>query len=150
MGGQLGDGTKIHRTIPIIVNINNSKPVKQVATGMYHTCAIADDDTLYCWGSTYYGQVGDGTQGNRVLPRKIIINGGMKIKQLALGADHTCVILYDDSLWCWGKNTSGQLGNGTTKNRYFATMINVGNGRHVTQIGLGYFHTCAKLDNNKM
>merc|ERR1712071_389973 len=69
---------------------------------------------------------------------------------LAVGDDHTCVILDDDSLWCWGKNEHGQVGDGTTTNTHVPTKIDFGDGRYVTQIGLGYSHTCAKFDNNAM
>ena len=116
--GQLGDGTTTDRRTPTTINVGG--PVGLLALGKGHTCAYvtADDGALKCWGSNIYSQLGDGTMtNNRLTPTTINVGGPVGL--LALGGRHTCayVTAGDGALKCWGKNSYGQLGDGTTINR---------------------------------
>ena len=64
--GQLGDGTKTNRSAPVTVAL--PRPAVHVGAGGFHTCALLDDDSLYCWGHNLTGQLGDGTQSERTAP----------------------------------------------------------------------------------
>jgi hypothetical protein len=86
----------------------------KVSAGGAHTCAIKQDGSLWCWGYNLDGQVGDGTNSDKVIPVKIMSSG---VSSVALGGYHTCAIKQDGSLWCWGLNSDGQLGDGTGTNR---------------------------------
>jgi alpha-tubulin suppressor-like RCC1 family protein len=147
--GTLGDGTTVSKTMPTEVSIEGGEAVMQVVTGGLHTCALSVDGMLYCWGYNNDGQLGDGTSTNKLVPQKIIVNNGKKIKKVA-SMFHTCVISDDDTVWCWGNNLYGQIGDGTTTNRFVPTKIDIGDERAVTQIVVGLYHTCARLDDNAM
>ncbi|MCL2451665.1 glycine-rich protein [Candidatus Saccharibacteria bacterium] len=126
---------------------------KQISTGNTHTCAIASDDTAYCWGSNSSGQLGDNTTNQRDLPTAISAGNtglldGKRVKQIAAGNSHTCAIASDDTLYCWGSNTNGQLGDTTTNQHNVPTAVSSGNtgligGKTAKQITAGTLHTCA-------
>ncbi|MBI5535832.1 MAG: hypothetical protein HY898_24145 [Deltaproteobacteria bacterium] len=88
--------------------------VARVAAGVYHTCAIRLDGTLWCWGHNDHGQVGDGTQNINVFAPVQVATVGSQVAQVAPGLHHTCARGNDGALWCWGLNDQGQLGDGTT------------------------------------
>jgi len=77
--------------------------------GDAHTCATRTDGTLWCWGSNWGGQLGNGTnQGSLVLVQV----PGTSWASVNAGAYHTCAVKTDGTLWCWGVNWWGQLGQG--------------------------------------
>lgn len=80
-----------------------------VSAGTYHACGIQEDGTLWCWGANHTGQLGAGTiTTNRPDPAPVTVGGPWA--SVAAGADHTCAIKGDGTLWCWGANYTGQLG----------------------------------------
>ena len=114
--GGLGDGTTSNRSSPV-TTLGGGTNWKQVSGGNYaHMAAIKTDGTLWIWGSNTYGQLGDGTTSNRSSP-VTTLGGGTNWKQVALGHDDTAAIKTDGTLWTWGYNANGQLGNATTTSR---------------------------------
>jgi alpha-tubulin suppressor-like RCC1 family protein len=98
-------------------------PLNPVGAGGGHTCAslIDDDRTVNCWGQNAEGELGDGTtQGGStpVTVKKENATGPLTdltgVTSVAAGFEHTCALLANKSIWCWGNNTAGQLGNGIT------------------------------------
>jgi len=87
--------------------------VAEVSLGSNHTCARKTDGTLWCWGLNDSGQLGDGTIGSNPLPEQVA-SLGSSVVQVALGFRQTCARKSDGTLWCWGGNLEGMLGNGTT------------------------------------
>ncbi len=88
---------------------------RRIATGARHTCAIADTDQLYCWGSNAVGQLGHGGGDEAtVTPTQVLHPQGSTWKRVAAGADTTCAHDASDRLWCWGANYYGQVGNSMT------------------------------------
>ena len=144
--GQLGDGTTTSRSIPTSINVGNGRTVTQLALGLHHSCAVLNGGDIKCWGWNNDGQLGDGTTTSRSLPTSINVGNGRTVTQLALGRYHSCAVLNGGDIKCWGNNSSGHLGDGTTTSRSIPTSINVGNGRTVTQLALGWCHSCALLD----
>ena len=100
-----------------------------VDAGYTHTCAILDDDSLVCWGSSGYGQLGGGDQTDRATPTNVNLGINRTAKGIALGDNHTCVILDNGSVKCWGLNNYGQLGDGTIINRNAPVSVNLPTGR---------------------
>ena len=145
--GQLGDGTKTKRPIPKRINIDEENTVTQLALGYWHTCALLDNGKVKCWGYNLHGQIGDGSTTERRNPTAINVDDGRAVTQLALGYFHSCALLDNGAIKCWGQNDYGQLGDGSTTTRLNPTVINVGDGRAVTQLALGDYHSCALLDN---
>ncbi len=87
----------------------NLAGARGVAAGGAHTCAIAADETVLCWGANDDGQLGtDGASSSIPSP----VPGLTKVVQLAAGASHTCARHEDRTISCWGGNTAGQLGDG--------------------------------------
>ena len=115
--GQLGDSTNTTRNSPN--HIGTETNWKTVSAGSYHTAAIKTDGSLWAWGRNYSGQLGDGngdeTDGyNKSSP--VLIDSG-PWKAVFARYDTTVAIKNDGTLWAWGYNSSGQLGDGTTTNR---------------------------------
>lgn len=116
--GQLGDGTTITRREPIKVLDN----VAYVACGTMHSLVVKNDGSLWGWGSDSYGQMGDGTGTNYTLPMRSLKDLN-NVERMAAGDIHTMALKEDKTLWIWGANTQGQLGNGTYKDNSKPQMI---------------------------
>ena len=106
-----------------------------------HTCAVTTGGGVKCWGQNDYGQVGDGTVINRFTPVDVAgLTSGMTA--VAAGATHTCALTSSGGVKCWGDNSNGQLGDGTTTQRFTAVDV-AGLASGVTAIAAGTYHTCA-------
>ncbi len=79
-----------------------------------HFAAITSDGTLYLWGLNGFGQLGDGTTSTRSFPVTLSAGLGLSWQQVSVGTNHTVAIKSDGTLWAWGQNTSGQLGDGNS------------------------------------
>lgn len=100
-------------TGPMSVNVDGNYNIwESVDLGNEHTCAIQTDNTLWCWGYNINGELGDGTKTNKDVPTQEI-SAASNWNVVSAGEKHTCAIKTDGTLWCWGYNHQGQLGNGT-------------------------------------
>ncbi len=139
--GQLGNGNTG-------VNVDASSPVKiynpddpylkwkYIRTNGYNTCAIDENDTLWCWGKGYDGDLGDGTLNDSDVPVKVE-NGDIKTwSRVAIGPEHTCGVDSSNTLWCWGRNEYGQLGLGTTYESYYVVPKLIVNGNNTMWISI--------------
>jgi alpha-tubulin suppressor-like RCC1 family protein len=156
--GQLGDTTNTFRSAPADVS-GLTSGVKSIASGDSHTCAVLTDGTAKCWGLNEDGQLGNGvntslgvgvTSPVTVLasgpPTPITLTG---IARLATGRTHTCALMDDGSVNCWGRNLAGQLGRGTITQRELTPGVASGLGSGVARIELGFEHSCAVLTNGQ-
>jgi len=138
--GQLGDGTTVDRSTPVDV-IGLSADVKAISVGGWHTCVLVNVDEMKCWGDNAYGQLGDGTTINRNTPVNVTgLQSG--VKAISAGVWHTCALTSVGTVKCWGKNDYGQLGDGTTGNRYIPVDV-IGLDAGVKAISDADYHTCA-------
>jgi alpha-tubulin suppressor-like RCC1 family protein len=126
--------------------------VSQIDTGTASTCALLSDGSIRCWGSNANGMLGDGTTTNRLSPTATASLGqGRTATSISVGHSHTCAILDDGSVKCWGSNDYGQLGDGTTVNRVAPTSTaSLGAGRTATSIAVGTSFSCAILDDGSV
>ena len=90
-----------------------------IAMSPYHTCVIKVEGSLWCWGKNDYGQLGNGTTFGSFYdlstPEGMVqVDMDRDWQAIAVGPSHTCALKKEGSLWCWGRNTSGELGDGTT------------------------------------
>jgi alpha-tubulin suppressor-like RCC1 family protein len=134
----------------------------QVAAGGAHSCALMDTGKVKCWGANFSGQLGRGDTRQRgdgpleMGPWLAYVNlgTGRTAVQITAGLAHTCALLDDASVKCWGNNGSGQLGQehdvtlGDTANEMgdFLPTIDLGPGRTALAVEAGFDHTCVLLD----
>ena len=150
--GELGVGDTINRTTPTAVTAtilgdtgDGSTPntVKSVAAGEQYTCALLNNNTVVCWGNNSSRQIGgsipcrdcttSGTVGSPL--------GSGTANRIAAGSLHTCALLSDKSVKCWGFNDYGQTDGGTP---------NLGADKTATKIAVGTGSTCAILNNGSV
>ena len=129
-------------------SLGTDRTAVSISAGEGHTCAILDDGSVICWGHNQYGQVGHGGSESRILPTQTATLGtGRTATEISAGSFHTCAILDDGNVACWGYNANGQLGDGTTSSRDTpAPTATLGAGRTAITIDTGSEHTCAILD----
>lgn len=171
--GELGlsDGNNMNHPAPTNAIDFGGIPVEEISAGCgYHTCARLVDNSVKCWGYNASGQLGQNTTGNiglytvtkmKDIPAIVL---GQPALALAVGGGHSCALLADNSLKCWGDNSFGQLGIGNNQgdnhaigdqnnNEMFALKaIDVGLplGTTITQISALGSHTCVRLSSGQV
>ena len=153
----LGDGSNEMGGNLNSVNLGSGRTAISITTGTGYTCALLDDDSVKCWGRGHAGQLGHGKTTSVDSPpnSSIKLGTGRSAKAIAAGDFHTCAILDNSSIKCWGLNDSGQLGLGDTSNRGdgsnemadYLPVIDLSSGKTARAISTGDSHTCALLDN---
>ncbi len=138
--GQLGDGTTTDRLNPVDV-AGMGSDVKSIALGDNFTCAVLPWGRLKCWGENTHGQLGDGSKTDSPLP-VIAILPDVTVRQVAAGSGHTCALTLAGSVLCWGDNTYGQLGDGSTTESPSPVVAIAGG---AVGIGLGGSTSCAVM-----
>jgi len=140
--------------VTITGDFNQGVEWKQISAGFQHTCAIASNDQMYCWGGNSTGRLGDGTTTNSYTPVAVLLGDRpvLTVKQIAAGTNHTCAIASNDQVYCWGSNANGRLGDGTTTNSYTPVAVQLGDRPNLTvkQIAVGDRHTCAIASNDRV
>jgi alpha-tubulin suppressor-like RCC1 family protein len=171
--GQLGQGDTVDRGDGVIpmsslqpISLGTNRYAVAIASGFWHACAILDNGSLKCWGGNTYGQLGLGTSSAAVgnSPNEmgdnlatVNLGTGLTAVSVVAGYDHTCVILNDHGIKCWGENDSGQLGLGNTNTVGLLPTdmgnnlpeVNV-NGLQAVQITASTSHTCALLSDSSL
>ena len=170
IAGQLGDTPA--RTPPCFCSPTPTRVVAlgnivaDVAVGEGHTCAVTTDGRAWCWGQNDYAQLGQGTAGGpgcninappcRASPVQVSALGN-NAAQIATGYYHACALLKDGTLWCWGLNTWGQIGDGTRLGSQCliggaftpacaASPVQVSAlGNNLAQVAAAGYRTCARL-----
>ena len=118
--GQLGDNTTVGKLVPT-QEFTAVAGWVAVSGGVLHTAALKSDRTIWAWGLNTNGQLGDGTITNRLTPTQEITFATDWVAVSASG-NHTMALKSDGTLWAWGKNASGQLGDGSTTQRNVPTQ----------------------------
>jgi len=141
--GQIGDGTTLNKSTPVLVSSGTTESTSAVklSSGSSHSCAIYGAGALKCWGWNNFSQVGDGSGVNILTPYDLILWADDTIlvpAQIALGVYHTCAVASTGHLFCWGLNSEGQLGTGDNYTLYTPVLISTG----IAQVSLGEGHTC--------
>ena len=138
--GHMGDNTITVRSSPV-QTVTFGTNWKQVFCGYATVCSVKTDGTLWCWGDNSGGQIGDNTSTKRSSPVQTIAFG-TNWKQVSGGKLHTACIKTDGTLWTWGDNTSGQLGDNTSTKRS-SPVQTIAFGTNWKQVFCGYAHTIA-------
>jgi alpha-tubulin suppressor-like RCC1 family protein len=120
--GQLGNGNNTDSNVPVAVitsGVLSGKTITQVAAGKYHSIALASDGTVYTWGRNNEGELGNGNNTNSNVPVAVVTSGvlsGKTITQVAAGKYHSIALASDGTVYTWGRNNEGELGNGDNTN----------------------------------
>lgn len=112
--GQCGDGRQARNTYEPPASPAQLDAIA-IGTGSTHTCALLGSGQVRCWGENHFGEVGDGTNTERLTP--VDVAGLSGVVGIAVGANHNCALLASGGIRCWGANASGQLGDGSRTDR---------------------------------
>jgi alpha-tubulin suppressor-like RCC1 family protein len=112
--GQLGDGTIIDRHQPVGVQLPSGTTVTALATGGKHSIALTSAGTVLAWGSNHFGQLGDGKTVDSHTPVQVAMPKGTVVTAIAAGGTHSLAATAAGTVFAWGDNQYGQLGDGTT------------------------------------
>jgi alpha-tubulin suppressor-like RCC1 family protein len=138
--GQLGDSTVVNKSSPVQVGALTTW--KQVVAGNFFTFAIRNDGTLWAWGWNTAGQLGNGAVSTTVYYSSPIQVGALTTwKQVAIGYYHTAAVKVDGTLWTWGYNNLGQLGNGNITS--YSSPIQIGTLTNWKQVACNDWNTYA-------
>jgi alpha-tubulin suppressor-like RCC1 family protein len=141
--GELGDGTTTQRLTPIEAALPPGVTVTQVAAGGNQSLALTSDGGALAWGWNGYGQLGDGTTTDRYTPVPVALPPGVTLTEVAYGSVQALALTSDGRALAWGYNAHGQLGDGTTTDRYTPVPVALPDGVTVTQISGGLNHSLA-------
>ena len=142
-----GKGTVTANTVTIVLLTTLTFPATDVVAGSNHNCALLTNKTVSCWGANGFGQLGNGTVTSSSSPVKVLVLDDVEdvdVEKVAAGSAHSCARLTNGSVWCWGENSAGQLGDGTTTRRL--TPVKVEGIATATAIAAGSNHSCAVVN----
>ncbi len=148
--GQLGAGVEGSTGLGLAVDLGSNRRPMSFGSGAFHTCAVLDNGTIKCWGLNGKHQLGYAHTDIIYTPASDPVTGITGATAVVGGLGHTCALLNDGSVKCWGANESGQLGRGTTSTSEVAPGNAINLGGTATAIVAGSNHTCARLDNGVM
>jgi hypothetical protein len=125
------------------MKVSGLSGVTAIAAGGYHTCALATDHTVSCWGWNLLGQLGDGTTNDSETPVQVV--GLSDVVEISAGSLHTCARLADQTVRCWGLDHQGQLGDGRSMVEAQPSPVVVSGLAGVVSVSAGDLLTCAAL-----
>lgn len=119
--GTIGDGKRLNRFTPRAVV--GTLVVRRVTAGAVNTCAETTTSRIYCWGYNHDGQLGIGFATDTTIARPQEVVGGLRFAQVSVGGGHVCGVTKSGETYCWGDNRFGNLGDGTTTDRFSPTQV---------------------------
>ncbi len=140
--GQLGNGNNTNSNIP--VQVSSLSNISAISGGYTYSLALKNDGTVWAWGENFIGQLGNGTNTNSNVPVQVSSLTGIIAISASLG-NRSLALKNDGTVWAWGSNSSGQLGNGTTTSSSVPVQVNTLTG--IIAIGGGWAHSIAIKNN---
>jgi len=157
--GQIGDGdtgaSKAYSPSPVDTS-SLPAPMLEISTGYRHTCALLSNGQVACWGSDNDGQLGDGVDSDEIETSPVLVDDTLidgRAVGISLGMDHSCALLNDGSITCWGSDRNGQLGNGAKSTARTDVPVFVETGvidGNAVDIASGSYHSCALLNDGNL
>ena len=146
--GELGNGTNADRWAPAQVSLPIGVTIINIAAGWTHSLALASDGTVWAWGSNSNGELGNGTNTPSDIPVQVSLPSGVIITNIAGGASHSLALASNGTVWAWGNNDFGELGNGTNTNSNIPVQVSLPSGLTCTNIAGGGLHSLALASND--
>lgn len=143
--GQLGDGTRVSRAT--FAPVTGLAGVTEISAGYYHSLARKGDGSVWAWGLDYAGRLGTGPDGDPDLV-PLQVPGLSDVVHVSAGGDHSLALRADGSVWAWGSNNAGQLGDGTTVTRDMP--VRVTGLPNVVEIAAGADHSLARASDGSV
>lgn len=124
--GELGLGynNSVLVTVPTQVTVPGGKTITAIAAGYEHTLALASDGTVWAWGNNLLGQLGLNDTADRTSPVQVTMPGDRSIAVIAAGRQHSLAAATDGTVWAWGADSKGQLGDGGTADQHSPVQVN--------------------------
>ena len=147
-----GDSNSEDQYLPVIISTPADRTTVKVEAGVSHTCILMDDGGIMCWGRDNAGQLGNGESSPTTYAPEsdVILPEGRIATDISVGNEHSCAILDNKSVVCWGMNNYGQLGDNSSTNAKIPTFPHLPNGSTATKISSGSQHTCATIENGSL
>jgi len=157
-GGQLGDESTTTSLVPVPVSgIDGLTPAStaiSVSAGSFHSCAVMANGAARCWGWNINGQLGDSSTTNSPWPVQVSGIDGSTLATTAVSITaaflHTCALMGNGTIRCWGYNWKGQLGDGTNTDRSTPVQVEVIDGltdaNKAVSVHTHYYHSCAAME----
>jgi alpha-tubulin suppressor-like RCC1 family protein len=121
---QIGDATAPTQDVKAPRAIPTTDTFAEISAGWNHSCAITTSGTAYCWGNNFYGQLGNGASGASANSRALVpVSGGLSFAKIAVRNQVSCGVTTANAVRCWGFNTGGQVGDGTTTHRSTPMLV---------------------------
>lgn len=136
-------GQSINQTVVTESPVNRLEGITRISAGAYHTCALDQSGQVWCWGRNNDGQLGNGSDQDSAVPTRVAGFSGRSIRTISAGSMHTCAIDYQGSVWCWGSNRMGKLGQPADVFSYSTPQQVTALSTAAEQIAAGSSHTCA-------
>jgi alpha-tubulin suppressor-like RCC1 family protein len=150
-GGEVCDGTDIGDNSCItggnvtciencLLSSSNCDSIVKIGQGSFFTCGLTSGGLAYCWGHNTFGQLGNGTNINHLIPTAVS-QTGVSFASITAGGFHACGLTNLGEAYCWGRNDFGQSGDGTSIDQNIPTAVSQ-TGISFTNITAGIYHTC--------
>jgi len=144
-GGYLGNGTTDNSPVPVpVTGLSSGVTAISIGPGSGHNCVLTSGGGVECWGQNVFGEVGNGTNAPDVLSPAPVSGLSSGVTAITTGGDHSCALTSGGAVKCWGSNSSGELGDGTTTGSHVPVQVS-GLTSGVVAISAGGAHTCALL-----
>jgi alpha-tubulin suppressor-like RCC1 family protein len=141
--GQLGDGTTTTSTTPTPVSLPPGVTVTAISAGGFHSLALTSTGAVYAWGANFYGQLGNGTVASSAVPVPVTLPAGVTIKFVAAGGSHSLAVTSSGQVYSWGRNASGQLGDGSFADSDLPVQVQMPAGAEAASAAAGAAHSLA-------
>lgn len=155
-GGAASDGVGGDNDVDTVRNARelefpNGRTAAAVSAGQSHACAVLDNSQISCWGDNESGQLGNGSSADAITsPTGLLaLPSGRSAEGVSAGRDHTCALLDNGDVTCWGSDASGQLGNGSAGSRT-TPPGRIGLPGPAIAVAAGGSHTCAVLQSGDL
>jgi alpha-tubulin suppressor-like RCC1 family protein len=148
--GALGWGSTLGDSVPRAVTHPSGVTFTQLVTEVSHTCALTSGGQAYCWGRNENGQLGNNTTTESNTPVAVQQPSGVTFVSLTTGGSHTCARTSAGQAYCWGRNTEGQIGDGSNTRRLTPVAVSHPSGVTFDVVSAGSNSTCAIATNDEV